>query len=149
MLGSSPLRAALKVLSLPASDRSRVVEAAAELVRASLELRVVPSSRTVARLGAVQRRDHDVGVDPARLREAERVARAVAGVADRLPWRPTCLRQALAVQRMLRRRGIASRLHLGVTNTVPRAAHAWVTVAGQPVGGRPGLEGFVPLAAFR
>jgi hypothetical protein len=50
---------------------------------------------------------------------------------------------------MLRRRGISSELHLGVTSASVGEAHAWVTVGGHPVVGRPGLERFVPLAAFR
>jgi hypothetical protein len=49
---------------------------------------------------------------------------------------------------MLRRRGIACTLHLGVTNARVAEAHAWVTVDGEAVVGRPGLERFVPLAAF-
>jgi transglutaminase superfamily protein len=50
---------------------------------------------------------------------------------------------------MLRRRGIASRLHLGVTSPKVADAHAWVTVDEHPVVGGGGLERYVPLAAFR
>jgi hypothetical protein len=144
------LSSGVRVLRLPAGDRRRTVEAAAQLARASLEFRFVPTRRAVALLGAVgSRDDEDEPVGAARLDDAERVGDAVARVARRLPWRPTCLRQALAVQRMLRRRGIASRIHLGVTDATVGAAHAWVTVEGHAVVGRPGLERFVPLAAFR
>jgi hypothetical protein len=127
----------------------RALDAALQLTRASLELRLLPASRTVALLGEHQpeaRRDHVVGV--AKLREAEQVGRAVARVAQVLPWRPTCLRQALAVQRMLRRRKIACRLHLGVTHPSTGTAHAWVTVEDRPVVGQAGLDSQVPLAAF-
>ena len=125
-----------------------------QLTRASLELRLRPASRTIALLGEHQthgRPDEVVGA--AKLREAERVGRAVARVARVLPWHPTCLRQALAVQRMLRRRQIACRLHLGVTHpsvthTSGGTAHAWVTVEDHPVVGRAGVESLVPLAAF-
>lgn len=42
----------------------------------------------------------------------------------------TCLRQTLALQWMLRRRGIASKLRLGV-NTLPEfEAHAWLEYEG-------------------
>ncbi len=139
--------AGMKAVHLPPADRRCAVEATAQLTRATLELRLVPRARTVGLLGGLQ-----TGEQPpagaAQLREAERVGRIVAGVARRLPWHPTCLRQALAVQRMLRRRGIAGRLHLGVTGATEAAAHAWVTVDGHPVVGRPGLERFVALAAF-
>jgi len=139
----------VKVLRLPARDRRRVLEAVAQLARASIELRVRPSSRAVALLGTLRRGEADEGVGAEQAREAERVGRDVARVAARLFWRPTCLRQALAVRRMLRRRGISSELHLGVTSASVGEAHAWVTVDGHPVVGRPGLERFVPLAAFR
>jgi Transglutaminase-like superfamily len=127
----------------------RALEAAVQLTRASLELRLRPASHTVALLGEHQtdaRRDDVVGV--AKLGEAEQVGRAVARVAHVLPWHPTCLRQALAVQRMLRRRKIACRLHLGVTHPSTGTAHAWVTVEDRAVVGRAGLDSHVPLAAF-
>jgi hypothetical protein len=141
------LRATLAVRRLPAADRRRAATAAFELTRATVELRVYPRDRTVGLLGVV-RNGTDGPVAAAGLREAERIGAIVERVAARLPWHPTCLRQAVAVQRMLRRRGIPSRLHLGVTNPSEGAAHAWVTVDGQPVVGGRGIERFVPLAAF-
>ena len=139
----------VKLLRLPANDRRRALEAVAELTRASIELRVAPSSRAVGLLGTPSRGEADGEARGEQVREAEQVGRDVARAAARLPWHPTCLRQALAVRRMLLRRGIASQLHLGVTSPTVGEAHAWVTVGGEPVVGRPGLERFVPLAAFR
>ncbi|MBF0373817.1 MAG: lasso peptide biosynthesis B2 protein, partial [Alphaproteobacteria bacterium] len=51
---------------------------------------------------------------------------------------------------MLRRRGIPSRLVLGVRREPDGlAAHAWLlTAAGAIVCGGPEAEGFVPIAAF-
>ena len=126
----------------------RAVEAAAELTRASLELRLMPSRRTIGLLGTLQSAERDELVAREQLDTAARVGVTVARVAARLSWHPTCLRQALAAQRMLRRRGIPSRLHLGVTSLAESQAHAWVTVAGEPIVGRPGLDRFVPIAAF-
>jgi hypothetical protein len=140
--------AGVRTLRLPAIDRRRKLEAAVELTRASLELRLVPSSRTASLLGTLQGADGRQAVSSDELREAGRVGLVVAAAARRLPWRPTCLRQALAVRRMLRRRGIGARLHIGVTDASVGEAHAWVTVDGNPVIGRPGLERFVPIAAF-
>jgi Transglutaminase-like superfamily len=142
------LRAGSTVLRMPPGDRSRALEAVAQLVRASVELRLTPSERTIALLGSPAGAVPDVPVGAAPLEEAERVGGAVARAAELLPWHPTCLRQALAARRMLRRRGIASSLHLGVRSGAEWAAHAWVTVEGTPVVGRPGHERFVPLAAF-
>jgi Transglutaminase-like superfamily len=127
----------------------RALEAAAELARASVELRFLPSARTLALLGEPQTDDRpDQRVGAERLHEAARVGGTVTRVAGLLPWHPTCLRQALAAQRMLGRRNIPSRLHLGVAAPAVGIAHAWVTVEDRPVVGRPGIERVVPLAAF-
>jgi hypothetical protein len=135
-------------LSLPAREQRLAVVAAWELTRASLELRL--RSRTAAaRLGPVSHGDSAPSASDPQLHEARLIGRAITLVAHRLPWHPTCLRQALAAQRMLRRRGIGSELHLGVTGASEAGAHAWVTVGGEPVVGGQGLERFVPLAAFR
>jgi hypothetical protein len=139
----------VRFLLLPPADRRRATEAAAELIRASLELRLVPSSRVASLLGTVRLDETVEHVGAEQLREAGLTGRDVARAARHLPWHPTCLRQALAVRRMLLRRGISSQLHLGVTSPTVGEAHAWVTVGGEPVVGRPGLERFVPLAAFR
>ena len=143
------LGAGVRVLRLPAPDRRRVFEAVVQVTRSSLELRLVPATRTVALLGSVGSDNPEESVEQAQLREAALVGRAVAAAGRRLPWHPTCLRQALAAQRMLRRRGVASRLHLGVTSAAVAEAHAWVTVQGEPIVGRAGLDRFVPLAAFK
>jgi hypothetical protein len=140
------LAAVLRALRLPADERRLAAEAGIQLTRASLELRLRRSSRLTSLLGTLEDVDHPV--DETELHEALRVGRTVARVAGRLPGAPTCLPRALATQRMLRRRGIASRLHLGVTNSAEERAHAWVTVDGQAVVGGAGVERFVPLAAF-
>lgn len=142
------VRAAIVVLRSPAPDRRRAVEATAELIRASLELRLLPSDRTVGLLGTVHPAGTEDRAGPDGLREATRVGHTAARVAARLPWRPTCLRQALAVQRMLHRRAIPNRLHLGVTSAPEAEAHAWITVDGQAVVGDRGVERFVQLGAF-
>jgi hypothetical protein len=137
-----------RVLRLPAPDRRRAVEAVVELTRASLVLLLLPSSRTGTLLGPLHRAEASRPIEPGQLREARLTGLAVTRAAARLPWHPTCLRQALAVQRMLRRRGIPGQLRLGVTSPTNPSAHAWVTVEGEPVVGGRGLERFVPLAAF-
>lgn len=47
----------------------------------------------------------------------------------------TCLRQALVLQRLLARRGIATKLEIGVQQAgAALAAHAWLTYEGRPIG---------------
>jgi hypothetical protein len=141
--------AGLRVLRLPPIERRRMIEAGVQVTRAALELRLLSSGRATSLLGTLLTEDPDVAVGAEQLREAARVGNAVARAARRVPGTHTCLPQALAVQRMLRRRRIASRLHLGVTRPSVGEAHAWVTVDGQPVVGGAGVERYVPLAAFR
>jgi hypothetical protein len=75
------------------------------------------------------------------------VGRAVERVARISPWRPRCLPQAIATRRMLKRRRIPSRGHLGVVGTAPLSTHAWVTVDGAVVQGGP-LQQVSELCTF-
>jgi Transglutaminase-like superfamily len=120
----------------------------AELTRASLALRVAAPQRATGLLGRVEPSPTAPSATAEQLRVARILGRTVARDARRLPWHPTCLRQAVAVQRMLRRRGIPGRLHLGVASIADAEAHAWVTVGDQPVIGAREQERFVPLAVF-
>ena len=68
---------------------------------------------------------------------AARVAFAIPRVAARVPWRADCFVQAMAAQRWLQRRGIASSLSIG-TRKSPSGdfkAHAWLTCADLPITG--------------
>ena len=71
----------------------------------------------------------------------------VTRVAALLPWHPTCLRQALAVRWMLRRRAAPSTVHLGIADVASMDAHAWVTVHDVIVVGRRARP-FIGVAAF-
>ena len=64
---------------------------------------------------------------------------AVSRVAACFPDSAMCLAQALAARTMLRRRGVASLLHLGVARSreAPFEAHAWLDAAGVEVTGYP------------
>ena len=61
------------------------------------------------------------------------------------PRRAACLEQSLALYLLLRRRGVAADLKLGV-QPLPFYAHAWVEVDGRPVDERAGLT--LQLATF-
>ena len=76
-----------------------------------------------------------------RQRTIDRVAFAIPRAAARLPWRTTCLVQALAARRWLARQGIESDLKLGarLADQQQLDAHAWLEVDGRiVVGGDPG-----------
>jgi|ERR1043166_9582997 len=79
----------------------------------------------------------------------EQAAWAVTAAARRLPGGATCLPQALACNAMLRRRGYATRLHIGVAGRqgiAPSAAHAWVEMDDRVViGDLADLARFFPL----
>lgn len=63
------------------------------------------------------------------------VSRSVVGAARRLPGEYVCLPRAMAVQWMLRRRGLASAIVFGVTpqqsGDKSHAFHAWVEGGGK------------------
>jgi len=76
--------------------------------------------------------------------------RAVLAAARRAPWRAVCIHRGLAVQIMLRRRGVDSRLCYGVRpdDSEGLAAHVWVRLDGRSVIGGEGAERFAILAEF-
>lgn len=112
------------------------------LVLARLAVRFVPPARLLAWANRPPRFIRRFAVD-----EANWVAWAVEGLAAKanVPSLP----RALAAHAMLRRRGIASRLCLGVAREGGEvAAHAWVEIGKDTVIGGGGVERFTRLAAF-
>ena len=123
------------------------LEAAALLSLASAVVALLPDRRLSRFLGQARQPEAD-RPRAAPGETSRRVGRAVELVAGRLPWRPKCLPQAIATRAMLRRRGIPCETHLGVVETRPLAAHAWVTVNGVVVQGG-AVAGITEVAAFR
>lgn len=111
------------------------LEAVVALTRASITLRMSQESQIPRLLGQPAAPAQDPPARPEL--EANLVGWAVIRAARLLPWHPTCLPQALAAKAMLVRRGISFESHLGVIQTAPFKAHAWVTVAGTPIVGGP------------
>ncbi len=76
---------------------------------------------------------------PADRQAALDVGWAVTRVSAYFPTSAMCLAQGLAARTMLRRRGVASILHVGVARSqaVPFEAHAWLEAAGVEVTGYP------------
>ena len=70
-------------------------------------------------------------VSPASLADAQRLAWLARAVGARSLWRTSCLRQALAVWLLLRRRRLPAELKIGVVRRAPPfQAHAWVELGG-------------------
>jgi hypothetical protein len=119
-------------------------EAAVMLVLARLAVRFVPPARVFAWANRPPRHIHRFAVD-----EAGWISWAVENLGAR-PWmNALCLPRALAAHAMLRRRGIASRLCLGVAREGgDLAAHAWVEIGKEKIVGGSEADGFTRLAEF-
>jgi Transglutaminase-like superfamily len=119
-------------------------EAAVTLVLARLAVRFVPSARIFAWADRPPRRIRRFATD-----EISWVSWAVENLGAK-PWmNALCLPRALAAHAMLRRRGIASRLCLGVARDQGAlSAHAWVEIGDDKIVGSAEADGFTPLATF-
>ena len=107
----------------------RTAACALLLIGVAAALRVLKLRRTIAlayRLaGPVDARRAD---DALVRRTAKQVVRAAAF----FPARAECLEQSIVLLVLLRRRGFAAELRLGV-QPMPFTAHAWVELHGRPV----------------
>jgi hypothetical protein len=117
-------------------------EAAVMLVLARLAVRIIPPARIFAWADRRPRRIRRFAAE-----EARWVCWAVEECGARM--NVLCLPRALAAQAMLRRRGIVSRLCLGVAREGEAfAAHAWIEIGKDKVVGAAEADGFTPLAAY-
>lgn len=80
-----------------------------------------------------------------------RIRWAIGAVSRRAPWRCKCLEQAVAAKLMLRRRGIASTLYLGVARdpaSTSVQAHAWLRCGSYYVTGGEDRERYAVVSTF-
>ena len=119
-------------------------EAAVMLVMARLAVRLVPPARLFAWANRPPRRLCRFAAD-----EATWVSWAVVSLGAR-PWtNALCLPRALAAHAMLRRRGITSKLCLGVSREDGAVtAHAWVEIGKEKIVGGAEAGRFTRLAEF-
>ena len=114
-------------------------EACIALLRARLVLLATPSHR------------HFAAKVPGRIatdEERNDIARTIAAAARRLPTRALCYEQALAARMMLKRRGLASRLHFGTgKKDGDLTAHVWLTSGDHIVVGAEEAARHIELAA--
>jgi Transglutaminase-like superfamily len=120
--------------ALSRADRRILRRAALLLPLAWLGLRLAGLPRMQAwaqRAGPPVREDFPLG-------EAGAIGSLVNIAARHAPWPATCLTRSLVLVRMLRRRGAAARLCIGVRlEGGALDAHAWVELEGIPVNDAP------------
>ena len=120
-----------RLAALPAGERLRLLLMMLALPSVSLSLRVLGYVRTVRLVEWLSRRPRRSAGDDD-LREAEALAQLVAVASRRRFVQATCLRQAVLVHGLLRRRGLQPELKLGVRREGDDIeAHAWVELEGQ------------------
>jgi hypothetical protein len=129
------------------ADRFLLAEGLATLAGASLAIRLLPFRRLVRAASALGRGEAKAAEEDALVR---RIVWAVRAASRRVPWKTVCFQCGLATHVMLRRRGIGSFLHYGVSQTRPEGlkAHVWVSVAGRDVIGGEEAADFTCLATY-
>jgi hypothetical protein len=140
------MAALLRFLALPLREQGRTVEAALTLLAVRLAFVVLPFPRALKRMRVTPGGDGGGRLAAA---EAAQVARAIARAARHMPFRAACLQQAFAALLMLRRRGLAATVSLGLAHDEGAlTAHAWSHSGDTPVTGVAMAPAFVPVATF-
>ena len=135
-----------RYFALPAAERWRSCEAAQMLFVVRVALALLPLPLALRLFGIAVGSASSGRVDP---HEAALIGRAIARAARHVPFRAVCLQQAFAAMLMLRRRGLAVTVHLGVLREGSELrAHAWSRCGDVPVTGVPAARDFTAVAAF-
>ena len=114
-------------LALPGAERVAFLQAWLWVCASKLLLRALGLSRTLALYRRAPARAGVAGEPP-------RAARWIRVASRYCPGGASCLVRSLALLGLLRRRGIAAELRVGVGRTAPRLeAHAWVELDGVPL----------------
>ena len=138
----------------PAPRKGLALEAAWELLRARI-LTLRPATVFSPALGTLVETEPPARPVAGRA-EAEEIGHVVEVVGRCLPFRALCLEQAIAMRRMLTRRGIPAMVYLGIARDradraqadLGRAAHAWVAVGSRVVSGDGVIEDYAIVARF-
>jgi hypothetical protein len=123
-----------------------LIEGLAAVAGASAAIRLGPFKRAI-QLGSLQLS----GPSPAGAGQIITDVRwAVETAARNVPWRAMCIQQGLALQWMLRRRGIDARLHYGIARDEAGEleAHVWVAAGDAVVIGGAEAPRFRRVATF-
>ena len=146
-----------RFLRLAGERRSLLVEASVYLLLVRLTLMVVPFPKLARRIGgcmlpadshAAQARQDSIL--PGQSLVALEVGWAVTRAANYIPFKVSCLPQAMSARTMLEKRGIRSVLHFGTAaaKESPLVAHVWLEAAGVEVTGYPVGDEITEIACF-
>ncbi len=117
--------------ALPPGERALAWRLALLLPLIDVSLRLLGFQRTWGWLARFLSTFAPNVADSADIESAQRAAHIARAVGARSPWRTSCLRQALALWLLLRRRGLDAQLKIGVIRRqAPFMAHAWVELGG-------------------
>jgi hypothetical protein len=134
------------------AKRRLLAEAVFCLALARLSVLTVPFRRLSRRLGTHGRESSTEAHAAPTVRVLGEIVWSLQAASRRLPWRCACLEQGIAGKIMLRRRGIASTLYLGVAREAQAgsaaAAHAWLRSGHFVVTGAAGRERYTVVATF-
>jgi len=138
-----------KYFKLSGEKKLVLLEALFYLLRAKLLLSLTPFRWVAERLKKSNLEPRPVFA-PAEIQVAELVTWAVEAVARHAGLRLVCLPQAIAAKWMLQRRGLPTKLYIGVKNGEENkvAAHAWLTAGQLILTGKKEMEGHQVIAVF-
>ncbi len=141
------------VARMSRSDRTLVAESVVMLAAARILVKATPRGQLIRRIGGAVPETVETGLSEVvmgtRALDAVHVGKMVERVSHFTWWRSMCLEKALAGRWMLRRRGIASVMYVGMAKQGQEfVAHAWLVGEGRTVTGG-GLQKYSTLAAFR
>jgi len=117
-----------------------IPESLFRLVAEKLKVTLLPAKRYLRKDFYVQ----DVADDEHNDNRSIIIAGVINGMVARLPWESSCLVKAMAAHRMLKRRHIAHKVHIGVGNNSGDSisAHAWLSSGDRIIIGDKNLDRF-------
>ena len=143
------MKALRKLLNLPIADIGLLLEAALMLEVARLAIALAPFRHIAPWLGVCRSATPTTPLSEAHTWLAKRIGWAVHTAAGHLPWQAVCLPQAIAAKFMLRRRGFASTLYLGVSrDDISFKAHAWIRTGDVIVTGYQDMQRYTVVSSF-
>ena len=89
--------------------------------------------------------------DPEKMESAQLITGIIDGLENRTPWKNTCLVKALTAHRMLKKRDIHYKIHIGVAPSPNNQlkAHAWLSVGNNIILGGGNLSGYFEISGFK
>lgn len=131
-----------RLLERTGRENLLLAKAAVQLLRAWAAVRFLPFRMAVTSGSA------PIGKRPSA--DPDHLAWAVSAAGAHVPWRAVCFEQGLALQRMLRRRGVDARLHYGIghSDVGELEAHVWVSAEDRIVIGGEQAPAFKCVATY-